>query len=60
MIVSYNGTELTSNAILRWAQDRGMAWRGVAWRGNKSQPASRSKTVLAKASTAVCAMNTYT
>jgi putative transposase len=30
MIVRDNGTELTSNAILRWAQDRGVAWHYIA------------------------------
>ena len=30
MIVSDNGTELTSNAILAWADDTGVAWRYIA------------------------------
>ncbi len=30
MIVSDNGTELTSNAILIWAQKRGIAWHYIA------------------------------
>ena len=30
MIVSDNGTELTSNAILRWADDRRVAWHYIA------------------------------
>ncbi len=30
MIVSYNGTELTSNAILRWADDHTVAWHYIA------------------------------
>ena len=30
MIVSDNGTELTSLAILRWAQDRGIEWHYIA------------------------------
>lgn len=30
MIVSDNGTELTSMAILRWTQDRGIEWHYVA------------------------------
>src|SRR5207302_976559 len=29
-IVSDNGTELTSNAILRWADDRGVGWHYIA------------------------------
>jgi putative transposase len=30
MIVSDNGTELTSNAVLKWAQDRCMQWHYIA------------------------------
>nr|WP_183267566.1 IS3 family transposase [Acidocella aromatica] len=30
MIISDNGTELTSNAILRWTQDRLIAWHYIA------------------------------
>jgi putative transposase len=30
MIVSDNGTELTSNAILRWQQDHGVEWHYIA------------------------------
>ena len=30
MVVSDNGTELTSTAILRWAQDRGVGWHYIA------------------------------
>jgi transposase InsO family protein len=30
MIVSDNGTELTSNAILRWADDHKVAWHYIA------------------------------
>jgi putative transposase len=41
MIVSDNGTELTSNAILRWAQDRGVAWRGVALHRTRQAAAER-------------------
>ncbi len=29
-IISDNGTEMTSNAILRWCQDRGIAWHYIA------------------------------
>jgi putative transposase len=30
MIVSDNGTELTSHAILRWQQERGIGWHYIA------------------------------
>jgi transposase InsO family protein len=30
MIVSDNGTEFTSNAILSWAQENGVAWHYIA------------------------------
>jgi putative transposase len=30
MIVSDNGTELTSNAILTWSQDHKIAWHYIA------------------------------
>jgi putative transposase len=30
MIVSDNGSELTSNAILRWAEERGVDWHYIA------------------------------
>ena len=30
MVVSDNGTELTSNAILSWQQDRGVKWHTIA------------------------------
>ena len=30
MIVSDNGTELTSNVILRWQQDHGVEWHYIA------------------------------
>jgi putative transposase len=30
MVVSDNGTELTSHAILRWQQDTGIAWHYIA------------------------------
>ena len=29
MIVSDNGTELTSHAMLRWQQERGVAWHYI-------------------------------
>ena len=49
-IVSDNGTELTSNAILAWARSAGSP-------GITSRPASQCKTPSSKASTATCAMN---
>lgn len=30
LVISDNGTELTSNAMLKWQQDRGIAWRYIA------------------------------
>jgi putative transposase len=30
MVVSDNGTELTSNAMLGWQQDRGVEWHYIA------------------------------
>ncbi len=30
LVVSDNGTELTSNAMLKWQQDRGVAWHYIA------------------------------
>ncbi|VTZ49557.1 conserved hypothetical protein [Methylocella tundrae] len=30
MVVSHNGSELTSNAILRWANDSRVAWHYIA------------------------------
>ena len=30
MIVSHNGTELTSNAILRWCAEQKIKWRHIA------------------------------
>jgi putative transposase len=36
MIISDNGTELTSHAMLRWQQERGVAWHYIA-RGKPQQ-----------------------
>jgi putative transposase len=47
MIVSDNGTEFTSNAILAWQEEFGMS-------GITSHPASPCRTALSKASTADC------
>ena len=53
MIVSDNGTEFTSNAMLGWARDNRIVWHFIA-------PANRCKTGSAKASTAACAMSSST
>jgi len=53
IIVSDNGTELTSSAVLRWAIDR-VAWHTI------SSPASRSKMLSSNPLTAGCAMNAST
>jgi len=50
MIVSDNGTELTSLAILRWAQDDGSS-------SIKSRRASRSRTASSRALMVACATN---
>ena len=50
MIVSDNGTELTSLAILRWTQDRQIEWHYIA-------PVSRSRTATWRASMVACATN---
>ncbi|VVT34315.1 conserved hypothetical protein [Rhizobium sp. EC-SD404] len=43
MIVSDNGTELTSNAMLAWQQDRGVEWHYIA-PGNPCKMASWSRS----------------
>jgi putative transposase len=50
MVVSDNGSELTSNAILIWVDQAGVAWRYIA-------PASPCRTPSSRASTAGCGMN---
>jgi putative transposase len=50
MIVSDNGTEFTSNAILAWQGSSGSG-------GITSRRASRCRTALSRASTAGCATN---
>jgi putative transposase len=50
MVVSDNGSELTSNAILRWADDSRVA-------GITSRRASRSRTPSSRASMDGCGMN---
>ena len=48
LIVSDHGTELTSNAMLAWTQETGIAWHFIAPR------ASRSRTASARRSTDGC------
>ena len=50
MIVSDNGSEFTSNAILAWADKARVEWHYIA-------PESRCRTPSSRASTAVCAMS---
>ena len=52
-IVSDNGTELTSHAILRWQEERGVGWHYIA-------PGSRSRTPLSRASTGASATSAST
>jgi putative transposase len=52
-IVSDNGTEYTSNAILAWADDSGVGWHYIA-------RASLSRTATTRALTAGCATNCST
>ena len=54
MLVSDNGTELTSNAILRWQQERGVGWHYIA------PGQAPCKTALSRASTAACATSAST
>jgi hypothetical protein len=53
MIVSDNGTELTSHAILRWQEERGVGWHYMA-------AESRSRTLSSRASTGASAMSAST
>ena len=50
MIVSDNGTEFTSNAMLAWARTRPST-------GTSSRRESRCRTASSRASTAACAMS---
>jgi putative transposase len=52
-IVSDNGTELTSNAILRWADDHNVAWHYIA-------RASRCRMLSPKTSSAACGTSCVT
>jgi transposase InsO family protein len=48
MIVSDNGTEMTSRAMLKWSNRTGVEWRYIA-------PGNPQQTASSKASTASCA-----
>ena len=50
MVVSDNGTEFTSRAILNWANDNGVDWHYI-------DPGKPQQTLSSKASMAACAMN---
>ena len=50
MIVSDNGTELTSNAVLAWCEQAGIAW-------HSPRRASRPRTPSSRASMVGCATN---
>ena len=66
MIVSDNGSELTSRAVLDWTNRTGIEWRppwaSDRWRphGEPSRPASRSRTRSSRASTPASGMNART
>ena len=44
MVVSDNGTELTSMAILRWSRDRGVEWHCIA-PGKQQQNAQTNRKI---------------
>lgn len=50
MMVSDNGTELTSYAILKWSQDRQVEWHYI-------QPDKPMQNGFVERSTDVCEMN---
>jgi putative transposase len=50
MVVSDNGSELTCNAILTWADQSRVAWHYIA-------PGKPMQNALSRASTAGCGMN---
>ena len=61
MIVSDNGTELTSLAILRWTQERPVEWHYIApGKALLSLSKGRSRTAPSRASTAAYATNAST
>ena len=47
MIVSDNGTEFTSNAMLGWAQDHGIVWHFVGKRSPRTVRIFGSSTAVA-------------
>lgn len=49
-VVSDNGTELTSRAMLRWQLETGVGWHDI-------HPANRSRTASSRVSTAAYAMS---
>ena len=51
-IVSDNGTEFTSKAILKWANDNGVEWHYII-----STQANRSRMATSRASTEACVRN---
>jgi putative transposase len=53
MIVSDNGTELTSNAVLAWSGDVGVEWHYIA-------PGKPTQNGFSRASTVACATNCST
>jgi putative transposase len=63
MIVSDNGTELTSKAILKWCAQHKIEWHYIApaarqrFASKPPEGASQCRTALSKASTAGCGMN---
>jgi putative transposase len=63
MVVSDDGTEPTSNAMLRWQENRKVEWRppwaSNRWRphGEPSHRASRCRTAWSRASTESCETN---
>jgi putative transposase len=56
MIVSDNGTALTSNAVLGWQQEHGVEWHHIA----TSRLANRCRMASWKASTAACGTSAST
>jgi hypothetical protein len=48
MIVSDNGTELTSNAILSWRQEHDVEWHFFEWKAIKGQKAKQPYAIAMK------------
>jgi len=42
MIVSDNGTELTSNAVLAWCGESGVEWHYIVFAGQKTRRGNRT------------------